>query len=92
MHVNDWMWGVHWGWGALWIVLTIGLLLILAERLRQKPSGNGSNMRRFDDRFESESPIEILRIRYARGDISDEEYLTAKQRLEETGADILSAK
>lgn len=81
MHSNDWMWGMHWGWGVLWIVLTVALLLILAERLRHRSSGSVHYTP--PPGADSDSPLEILKKRYARGDISDKEYQIAKQRLEE---------
>jgi putative membrane protein len=71
-------WGFAGGMGAgglLWIVLLIGVLALLvygfAGRSGSRPNGSAAHPSRQPD---ADRPLSILRDRYARGDISEEEY------------------
>lgn len=75
----DWGWG--WGWGmGLWMLgglaLTIGLVVLIVWAVvsvgrRANDGGRGPQ----------QTPLDILRERYARGEISAEEFEQAKQIL-----------
>lgn len=61
---SHWM-GMHWGWWLFWLVLLAVLLWVLlrsGSRTGGGPTSSGSDAE------------EELRRRYARGDISEEEY------------------
>lgn len=83
--LQGWMEGpMHGGWMAgtfavLWILLSVGFLVLLAvalvtviRYLRSKtgPSGDGG------------SALEILKQRYARGELSREEFQRTRQEIE----------
>ena len=83
MHWNGMMTG--WGWLAmvLWVLFSVALLVLvvlavvwLARNLggnRSEPTSEGSG---------TASAREALNLRYARGDISRDEYLQARKDLE----------
>jgi uncharacterized membrane protein len=65
--------GLHWAWWMIWLAIGAALIWALARMLLEpgpdrQPSGDGPR-----------SPEEALRTRYARGEISDEEF-TARSR------------
>lgn len=79
------MWGMMngWGygtggfiWGIVWMVIEIGLIAGAIYLIVSLFQGTRSGYKKND-------AIEILRERYARGEISEEEYLERKKRLEE---------
>ena len=61
-------WGMHWLWWIFWIII---IILVF--------SGAGS---RFKEKSEKEGPLDILKRRYANGEISTEEYEERKKNLE----------
>lgn len=74
-------WGPGWGWGmGLWMLgglaLTIGVVVLIVWAVV-------SVGRRADDggRRPGQTPLDILRERYARGEISAEEFEQAKRIL-----------
>jgi putative membrane protein len=81
--IYEWGWGMHpmWGfWGAwglgmmlmmmlFWVVVIVGVVLGIRRVLRLGPEPR------------SDSAVEILRQRYARGDISKEEFDAKKRDL-----------
>ncbi|WP_456425583.1 SHOCT domain-containing protein [Rhodocaloribacter sp.] len=71
---DGWMWGMHWGWWIFWILLII-ILVTLFWKNQTTPPGPPPESRK-------ESPLEILKRRYAAGEISTEEYEERKARLE----------
>ncbi len=71
---DGWMWGMHWGWWIFWILLII-ILVTLFRKNRTTPPGPPPESRK-------ESPLEILKRRYAAGEISTEEYEERKAHLE----------
>lgn len=63
-----WMWGMHWLWWVVWIGIAGGVIWALVSAVRD--SGSNGTSRRPD----RESPGEILRRRYAEGEIGREEF------------------
>lgn len=73
MPMHDGGWGVMFGMWIFWLVV-IALVILVVMWLVRAASGGGTGTR--TDR----SPEEILKERYARGDIDREEY---QRRLED---------
>lgn len=71
-------WGLFGGamglWGLLWMGLLLGVPLYLAYSLLGRGSDEG------DDQ-----PVSVLRERYARGELSDDEFERRREQLERTG-------
>lgn len=68
---HDGMWGMHVGWWIFWIAFVlIGLLLFWRGSQAQ------------NKRVSEETPLDILKRRYASGEITTEEYEERKTRLE----------
>jgi putative membrane protein len=73
------MWGAHegMGWwmllGTLWFVVFWGLIVYLLISATSR-SGNGSA-------GSEQSPLEILKRRYARGELTQEEYERMRREL-----------
>lgn len=61
--------------GGLWMILVLAIPLLalfaLLKYLFSRPRGNGDG----GNRRENDSPLDILKEAYARGDIGREEYL-----------------
>ena len=72
MHSKTWM-GPFSGMGLLWMIVfwavIVTLLIMLFKRLVDSPSKKGKSGM-------NQSPKEILKERYAKGEIDKEEYLT----------------
>lgn len=69
---NDNYWGMHFIWWIIWIVFVIWILV--------SPFGK----KRASDKyipFNGQTPLNLLQERYARGDITKEEYLDAKETI-----------
>ena len=67
------MWGFS-GWGVLWMLLWWGaIVLLVVWTVRQFTT----------TKREQPSAVDILRERYARGEIDDEEYARRRARLEQ---------
>ncbi len=68
-----------WGWGMMvfmmlfWVVLLVGLVVLIVWAIRQF-AGPGRG---------TERPLDILERRYARGEITREEYDRMKQEISE---------
>jgi len=76
MHTMDgWGWGPMFGMGALWLVVLIAVIVVVVWMLRS--TGSATPGRSTPERS---TPEEILRERFARGDIDAEEY---RERLAE---------
>ena len=56
-----------------WILFIVIILYVVLNLSRSNSNGSSSN---------SESPLEILKKRYARGEIEEEEYLKRRKELE----------
>ena len=75
-HMDGWGWGV-WGGGMLlfglvWIVLLIGLPVVLVYWVTTQGQSRENG---------SDRALELLRERYARGELSEEEFETRRARL-----------
>lgn len=82
-HMNSWHFGTHWGWshmifGPLIMVLFWVALIVAIIFAVRWISG-----RRSDSSDTQKTPIEILRERYARGEIDKEEFEERKRILSE---------
>jgi|APTNR8051073442_1049403.scaffolds.fasta_scaffold01349_13 putative membrane protein len=81
-----WDWGMGWGWiffGGLMMVVFWGGLLALIVLAVRGFSGGGQS--RQGDRPESNAtpnPLEILKTRYAKGEITQEEFETIRKDLQ----------
>jgi putative membrane protein len=71
-------WGLFGGTMGLWGLLWMGLLLAIPLYLVY------AVLRRADD-GESERPLSVLRERYARGKLNDEEFERRREQLERAG-------
>lgn len=76
----DWGWGMHpmwWGWGLgmmvmmllFWGLVIVGLVILIRWLIGQSKEGR------------SDSPTEVLRQRYARGEIDKEQFESMKRDL-----------
>lgn len=68
------MWGMQWGWWIFGVVVVLALVILWRRGL----AGVSSESSR-------ETPRDILRRRYAAGEISTEEYEERKARLDDRG-------
>jgi putative membrane protein len=85
--MNDWGWMGGWGWwmGVGWLVLVALLILIvwtILSPLRRGPSEPWEHETRSP---REPSALEILERRYARGELSDEQFERMRQRLQRPG-------
>jgi putative membrane protein len=73
-----WGWGMHGSWrgGVIMWLLFIALIVVLVYFLLRQQNVGGSGTR-------SETALEILKKRYARGELSKEEYERMKKDLQE---------
>ncbi len=62
--------------GLLWLVPLILIALVVAYALGWRPGNEQQPLRR-----EEQSPLDILKTRYARGEISREEYQEMRRDL-----------
>ncbi len=79
MCVLDGTWGMHdggigwWIFGAVWMVVFWGTIIALAVWAVSRLGGGGGG--------KEDSPLEIARRRYARGEITREEFEQLRQDL-----------
>lgn len=74
MHIFDggWLfWGMHFLWWTFWFAVIVGLVALLMSGVGRRPN---------------ETPLQILKRRYASGELSTEEYEERKQHLEQDRA------
>lgn len=76
-HMGNYSWGLM-GYGMIGATLFWVLLIVAIVLLTNKLLGTGSNAGRNPEK----SPLDILKERYARGDIDKAEYDQIKQDLE----------
>ncbi len=76
------MGGMMWGHGFGWIfpVLIITVLIVICFRMMGR-RGGGSSWCGHGEQKDSETPLDILKSRYAKGEISKEEFETMKEDL-----------
>ena len=73
MHWGDFGWGMGFGW--IWMVLFwVAVLSVIVYAVRSASSHAGGH-------HEKESPLDILKIRYAKGEITKDEYDRMKDDL-----------
>lgn len=77
MH-DGWMWGMHWAGWLLWILVIVGVIWALTRSSQYRPPSPPTSPDRSD-----ETPMEILKRRYAEGKLTTEEYEERKERLEQ---------
>ena len=68
-------WGAGWLMIAFWVLVLIGLILLI-KWLLQMTRGEKDGFRRYN-------AVDIIKERYARGEITKSEYLSMKQDLAE---------
>ena len=75
---SDWMYGYGMGWGwfgpflmiLFWILVILGIVYLV-----KAPTGRGASSPK------EESPLDILKKRYAKGEIDHEEFIKRKKDL-----------
>ncbi|GJL51882.1 MAG: hypothetical protein NPIRA01_31090 [Nitrospirales bacterium] len=77
--MHEWMPGMGWGFGPLfmivfWILVVLGIFFLGKELMSRASEGATPQ--------ESESALEILKKRYARGEINKEEFEEKRKDLE----------
>ncbi len=78
-HMGDYGWSWGWGWGmGIGMLLYWGLLIAAIFALLKLTSGQGSAI----GRAREKSALDLLKERYARGEIEREEFLQKKHDLE----------
>ena len=80
------MWGEWWMWlfgGLMMLLFWGGLLTIVFFILRAVLRSGKRDSGRDSPDYRSENSLEILKQRYARGEISREEYMSIRKDLEE---------
>lgn len=81
-----WDMGWNWGWmlfGGLAMVFFWGAIIALVVLAVRGLTGSGSTIRYTDTPQRSiQTPLEIIQARYARGEISKQEYETVRQDLQ----------
>lgn len=77
-----WFWGTHGGWGWLWMTLILffltGVVLLIIFLIRYI---QGSEKRYLPPSHEE--PLEIIKRRYAKGEITKEQFEQMKKDLED---------
>ncbi len=70
---NGWFWG-HMGFGwFIWVIFLVIIIWLIVQTTNRNRNGNSASNR--------ETPLEILKKRYARGEISKEEFDRMKKDL-----------
>jgi putative membrane protein len=72
-------WMIPWGW-ILIVILVVILIYALAGQGRQRPSEPSRGLHA-EEKQPFETPLDILKKRYARGEISREEFEQMKKDL-----------
>ena len=75
--MNDgWGWGMFGGWGFLWLLLLVGLIVLVVS------AASGSDQSRGGE--QPDRALAELRERYARGEINEEEFEERRRTLRDT--------
>jgi putative membrane protein len=72
-------WMIPWGW-ILIVILVVIVICALAGRAGQRPSESSKGLR-MEEKQDLETPLDILKKRYARGEISREDFERMKNDL-----------
>ena len=78
-HGHMWDWGFGMLWGPFGMLVWLGILVLLIVLLARWLGGNSSSK----NLEAGEEPLQILKKRYARGEISKEEYQEMRKTLSE---------
>ncbi|GIV69886.1 MAG: hypothetical protein KatS3mg048_3118 [Caldilinea sp.] len=76
-----------WGWSGMWfgwllmVGFTVAVILLIVWLVRLSATGRNENTGESRVAQRNESALEILQARYARGEISKEEYLEMRATL-----------
>lgn len=70
---NDNYWGMHFVWWIIWIILVVWLFVSSYGRKKAKDKYIP---------FDNQTPLDILKKRYAGGEITKKEYLEAKETID----------
>ncbi len=73
MHWGDYGWGMGFGWIAMfifWVLVIVGVVFLVKSLV----AGSGQ-------RGTTETALDILKKRYARGEMTHEEYVRARDEL-----------
>lgn len=71
------MWGMHWAGWIFWILVIVGVIWFLTRASQYRPPSPPT-----PSETPKETPMEILKRKYAEGELSTEEYEERKQRLQ----------
>lgn len=74
---HDGMMGMHWGWWLLWLVILVGAAWAITAAFRSRRGGSSGGPA-------GRSAEDLLRERYARGEISEEEFEEKLRALRES--------
>lgn len=75
--------GMHWGWWIFWLVVVGFLIWLVARTTGPGPSGGGTPPP--PPPPPRQSPEEVLRERFAKGEISEEEFRNRLRVIRESG-------
>lgn len=82
-HMND-----GWGWWMLFgTILMVGFWFVIIWAVAKLGQGSTGTLPPQPPRVEEPTALQILKRRYASGDLSDEEFEAKKQRLTESTTD-----
>ncbi|UUV20022.1 SHOCT domain-containing protein (plasmid) [Fusobacteria bacterium ZRK30] len=70
---------MFWGGGIFMFIFWILIIILIASILKDSFMGNRRNFRQ----NESETPMGILKIRYAKGEITKEQYQEMKNKIKD---------
>jgi putative membrane protein len=82
---HSWMLGGGMLLGALWMILIWGIPLLLLFALLKYLFAKSESRSHTPSRQEPATPLDVLKLAYARGDISREEYLQKRDDLQDKG-------
>lgn len=74
-HMGD---GMGWGFGGLWMILLVVAAVVAVAVLLKGVSGSSGSI----DSPREKSPLDVLKERYARGDIGREEFEQKRRDLQ----------
>jgi putative membrane protein len=85
LYDHSWMFGGGMLLGVLWMILIWSIPLLLLFALLKYLFAKSEGRNRTPPPQEPATPLEVLQLAYARGDISREEYLQKRDDLQDKG-------